>query len=131
LETSNRDLAGRSFAHETGWVWALVVNRAYYAAFYAVTAVLELDGRTAGKHSGIISLFDVEYVKSGRVDKAVSKKLHALFERRQEDDYAGIAHVSNENAQEAMQDAAEIMKAIHYLLLQALPDLPVPPKGTA
>jgi uncharacterized protein (UPF0332 family) len=43
-------------------------NRAYYASFYAVRALLALKGLDASKHSGVISLFNREYVKSGRLD---------------------------------------------------------------
>lgn len=35
-----------------------VVNRLYYACFYAVSALLLSEGYSASKHSGVISLFD-------------------------------------------------------------------------
>jgi len=101
-----------------------VVNRAYYAAFYAVSALLELDGKSSNKHSGLISLFDLEYVKPGRVGKPVSSKLHALFRMRNEDDYAKTEQVSETDAAEALQNATEIMAAIRPFLPRDLPDVP-------
>ena len=41
------------------------VNRAYYAMFYAVMALLAMRKLETSKHSGAISLFDKEFVKSG------------------------------------------------------------------
>jgi uncharacterized protein (UPF0332 family) len=41
------------------------VNRAYYAMFYAVLALLALRKQETSKHTGAISLFDREFVKPG------------------------------------------------------------------
>ena len=38
------------------------LNRAYYAMFYAVLALLATQKRETSKHSGAIALFDLEYV---------------------------------------------------------------------
>lgn len=63
------------------------VNRAYYAMFYAVLAVLATKGLGSSKHSGVISLFDRELVKPGILPKELSRSLHMAFERRQQADY--------------------------------------------
>lgn len=49
------------------------VNRAYYAMFYAVLALLVTKNNSISKHAGVISLFDREYVKTGIFDKSLSK----------------------------------------------------------
>lgn len=41
------------------------VNRFYYAAFTGVRALLATKGLDAAKHSGVISLFNKEFVKNG------------------------------------------------------------------
>ena len=38
------------------------INRSYYAAFYAVLALLCMHGLGTSKHSGAIALFDREFV---------------------------------------------------------------------
>ena len=38
------------------------VNRAYYAMFYAVLALLAKGKRETSKHSGVIALFDKDFV---------------------------------------------------------------------
>ena len=62
------------------------VNRAYYAMFYAVLALLATRGLGTSKHSGAIGLFDREFVKSGVFDKSLSRALHLAFDQRQTHD---------------------------------------------
>ena len=48
------------------------VNRSYYSIFHALRAILALDNFDSSKHSGIISYFDLNYVKTGVFDKQIS-----------------------------------------------------------
>jgi uncharacterized protein (UPF0332 family) len=68
--------------------WPACVNRLYYACFHAVSALLLVRGLSAAKHSGVRSLFNRTYVKSGLVPRDAAKIFNDLFERRQESDYA-------------------------------------------
>jgi hypothetical protein len=51
-----------------------IVNRAYYATFYSVLALLTKKGEASSKHSGVIALFDAHFVKSGIFPKDMSKE---------------------------------------------------------
>jgi len=53
-----------------------VINRAYYAMFYAVLALLQSIGKVAGKHTGAIGLFDTEFVLKGALSREMSRDLH-------------------------------------------------------
>ena len=44
-------------------------SRAYYAAFYAASALLLNDGIDTSKHSGVIALVHQHFVKSGKLSK--------------------------------------------------------------
>jgi len=48
-------------------------NRAYYAIFHAMRAVLALDGADFKKHSGVIAYFRQNYIKSGIFDSSLSE----------------------------------------------------------
>ena len=63
------------------------ISRAYYAMFYAVLALLANQPAKMSKHSGVISRFDRDYVKTGHFDKIFSKWLHDAFDLRQRADY--------------------------------------------
>ena len=58
------------------------LNRSYYAMFYAVLALLTTCKQETSKHSGAISLFDKEFVKTGMFKKEFSRWLHDAFDLR-------------------------------------------------
>ena len=60
-----------------------IVNRSYYAMFYAALALLQNISKAPSKHSGVISLFDTEFVMKGIFSKELSKHFHKAFELRQ------------------------------------------------
>ena len=93
------------------------VNRAYYAAFYAVLALLQALGKTPRKHRGVLALFDTECVRTGRLPKELSAALHQLFDARQEDDYRRLDPVLPEEATESIAVAEQFVQAIRDHLL--------------
>ncbi len=62
-------------------------NRSYYAIFYAMRAVLALDGFDSKKHSGIIAEFRKNYIKTGIFEDEMSDIISDLFEVRASSDY--------------------------------------------
>jgi uncharacterized protein (UPF0332 family) len=52
--------------------WNACVNRLYYACFYAVSALLIMDGLSSSKHAGVRSLFNKQYVKTGKIPKGLA-----------------------------------------------------------
>ncbi len=67
--------------------WNACVNRLYYACFYAVSALLVRHGLSSSKHTGVRSLFNKQYMKTGKIPKDLAQIYNDLFERRQEGDY--------------------------------------------
>lgn len=88
------------------------VNRAYYAMFYSVLALLALEGKGSSKHSGIISQFDRLYIKKGFFSKEISKWLHEAFDLRQRSDYQEMFLVTPERACRVLENAATFIKTI-------------------
>ena len=93
------------------------VNRAYYAAFYAVLALLQALGKTPRKHRRVLALFDTECVRTGRLPKELSAALHQLFDARQEDDYRRLDPVLPEEATEFIAVAEQFVQAIREHML--------------
>ena len=62
-------------------------NRSYYAIFHAARAVLALDGLDFKKHSGVISNFQMRYIKTGIFDKQLLNIIKSAFSLRTESDY--------------------------------------------
>lgn len=97
-----------------------VINRAYYSMFYALLALLikTISNVKTSKHSGIISIFDREFVKTERIDKKFSKMLHETFDARLEVDYKDFAEFSREDAAKFVDYAKEYISAIKQYISQ-------------
>ena len=59
-----------------------VINRAYYAMFYAVLALLVYEEFSSSKHSGVLSYFNRRFIKGGVFDKSLGLWLGRAFELR-------------------------------------------------
>jgi uncharacterized protein (UPF0332 family) len=70
------------------------VSRFYYAAFYAARALLATRQLDSSKHSGVISLFQRHFVKTGLFSKEKAQALPRSFEKRQKTDYGDFAVVA-------------------------------------
>ena len=93
------------------------VNRAYYAAFYAVLALLQTVGKTPRKHRGVLTLFNTEFVRTSLLPKTLSEELHRLFDARQEDDYRRLDPVLPEEATELIAVAERFVQAVRDYLI--------------
>ena len=92
------------------------VNRLYYACFYAVGALLYSRGLSAGKHSGVRSLFGRHFVKTGLVSKELAAFYNDLFESRQEGDYEDFFRVDPKLVTLWLDQAKRFVQAIVELL---------------
>ncbi len=95
-----------------------VVNRAYYAAFYAVLALLQTLGKAPRKHRGAIGLFNAEFIRTGILEKELSIALHQLFDERQEDDYRRFDPIPIEEANELLGVAERFVHSVGEHLRQ-------------
>ena len=67
--------------------WQMVVNRLYYACFYAVSAYFVQQGLKAFTHAGLKSAFNKELVQAGKVSLSEGRLFNQLFSYRQDADY--------------------------------------------
>jgi uncharacterized protein (UPF0332 family) len=91
-------------------------SRAYYAAFYAASALLLNEGIDTSKHSGVIALFHQHFVKSGKLSKEQGRNLNWLFELRSVGDYGVSLHVVLDDARRALNTAQDFFEAVKTLL---------------
>lgn len=95
------------------------LNRAYYAMFYALLALLATRRLGTSKHGSAISLFDREFVKRGIFPRELSRVLHLAFERRLTHDYGEMVVVTREMAAETVADARAFVAAVETHLRDA------------
>ena len=93
---------------------ASIINRAYYAMFYGVLALL-LKSKTpmmTSKHSGVIAFFDKEFIMTGKIEKKYSVMLHNAFAIRQDGDYKEMVKFTEEKAALQVNLAEDFLAAI-------------------
>ncbi len=95
---------------------ASIVNRAYYAIFYAALAMLATVGEETSKHSGVMALFDRHFIKTGVLPKEMGKFLHTAFDIRQTADYEDKAEISQEMSHQILEFAKEFVRSIEKKL---------------
>lgn len=91
-------------------------NRAYYAAFHAMRAMLILDEFDSKKHSGIIAKFREFYLKTDLFDKEFSESISSLFRVRTASDYDDFYVVSKNDAIAQYEKAKKISTLIENYL---------------
>jgi uncharacterized protein (UPF0332 family) len=98
-----------------------IVNRSYYAMFYAVLALLiRLNiSHKSSKHSGIIAIFDKEIVHTRMIGLSFSRMLHQAFEARQKLDYKEMVLLSHDETLQLAEKAHEFVNALKELIEKA------------
>lgn len=87
-------------------------SRAYYSAFYAVSASFALEGRAFRRHSAVEAAVHRELVKAGTWPKELGEGYSRLINLRNTGDYGGDMHVPPEEAESSVQTAAAILHAV-------------------
>ena len=74
-------------------------NRAYYAIFHAIKAVLALEQTDFKRHSSVIAYFNKEYISKGIFDKELGKRVSEASFYREKSDYVDFYIVTKEESQ--------------------------------
>lgn len=111
LEQASEALEEAQLMYDAGHLRA-TSNRAYYAMFYAVQALLAKAGFSASKPSGAIPVFNREFVKTGVFSRDLLRWLHNLFELRQDADYGDMFEASAKQADQALGQARTFVSQV-------------------
>jgi uncharacterized protein (UPF0332 family)/predicted nucleotidyltransferase len=95
--------------------YSFTINRAYYAAFYAVSAVLLKQGRHFVKHAGVRAAMHRDLVHEGLLTLEHGKAYDALFELRLVADYT-VAGVDADQATRSLGQVEAIVAEMRRLL---------------
>jgi uncharacterized protein (UPF0332 family) len=115
LETLEEASALRQHA-----LWRGVINRSYYAMFYAVLALGVSKQVVLTKHSQVVAFFDKEFVKTKIFPRDLSRCLHLAFDQRQVNDYGDIWEVSQEEAEGVYSEAGLFVESVDRYLKKIL-----------
>ena len=90
-------------------------SRAYYAAFFAVSALFAREGRTFRKHRAVEATVHRDLVRPGKWKPELGKAYTRLVRLREIGDYGGGRHVEHDEAMEAVEDAQRLIEAIRNM----------------
>ena len=91
-------------------------NRAYYAIFHAVSAVLAMERVAFKKHKDTLAYFNKNYVATGHFDKSLGRMLANLQQTRETSDYDDFFIASKEEAEIQCESAGNIIEAVKQYL---------------
>jgi len=115
LEQADEALAAARLNLTTG-LQRSAVNRAYYAMFYGVLALLATRQSETSRHSGAISQFDQLYVKPALLPRDFSRWLHDAFLNCQAADYGSELNLSREDIDALVAHARDFLAGVRQFL---------------
>ena len=104
LEGARNALQGAQYNLDGGFD-GIAVNRAYYAFFYAATALLLTLDITRSRHAGVLAAFREYFVKAEAFPIEDSRAYGSAFELRNIADYEMLGQVDSVQARAAVESA--------------------------
>lgn len=86
------------------------VSRAYYAVFHASQGLLLSEGQKADTHKGVVTLFGLLFIKTGKLSKEIGKCLTNLKDDRESGDYELFSYLDEETAKTGLEEADKFLK---------------------
>ena len=102
-------------------MWTTGANRLYYAAYYAVSALLIANGIVAKTHEGIIRMFNQHFVMTGKVDREMGRQYNILFTMRLTGDYGDCFDLQEKDIAPMVEPAQKLVSTVSALAEGALP----------
>jgi uncharacterized protein len=116
-----RELAGSAHRELEAGAYSFAINRAYYALFYAVSALLFEEGCRFTKHSGVRTVFNKEIIKSSRLPRKDGELYNQLFRDRQEGDYIEFTKFDAPYVQEKIVACEDFLTHLRSLIKSLSP----------
>ena len=91
-------------------------NRTYYAVFYAIRAVLALEGTDFKRHKDVLAYFNKEYVATGVFPRMIGRNIGILKQIREDSDYDDFYIASKEEAYKQIETANLVLDKVKEYL---------------
>lgn len=87
-------------------------NRAYYAIFYAIRAVLAIEEIDFKRHKDVLAYFNKEYVNKEKFPKMIGRKISQAQRIREDSDYDDDYEPSLEKTEQQINTAQELIDLV-------------------
>ena len=91
-------------------------NRAYYAIFHAIKAILSLEQTDFKKHSSVLAYFNKEYINKNIFSKEIGKRISRASFYREKSDYVDFYVVTKEESEEQIKTAETLIKEVEKFI---------------
>lgn len=91
-------------------------NRAYYAIFHAIKAILALEQKDFKKHSSVIAYFNKEYISKEIFPRELGKDITNIRLYREKSDYLDFYIITKEDCKMQIDKAKKVVKAVESYL---------------
>lgn len=98
--------------------WNSAINRLYYAAYYAVIALLLSVDLKPTTHNGAKSNFSEHFVKTGKINKELGKIFSQLFTWRQKGDYDDLFGFQKEKVLPYFEPVKKLIEEAEKLIVE-------------
>jgi len=93
-----------------------VMNRLYYAMFYAVLALIVFERFISSKHTGVLSFFNKQFIKENVFPTEMGRWINKAFELRQTGDYREYVELTREQVEPYIEFAKSFVKKVEEFL---------------
>lgn len=121
LQQAEESLAEAKCLQAGGMSSRSVINRAYYAMFYSVLALLVYEPYSSSKHSGVLGYFNQRFIRTGEIEERLGRALNRAFELRQRSDYRELADATKEQVDPLVEEARGFVDTVAKLLSRSNP----------
>lgn len=119
LEKAARTMEEAKF-NLSGKFWGLIANRLYYAAYYAVSALLIANGHTAKTHESIVRIFGLQFIRTGILPKEFGHLYNKLFAQRLTGDYNDHYNLEESDVLPYVEPTGRLISAVSKLATESL-----------
>ena len=116
LQQADESLDEAKFLFEGNKSPRSIINRTYYAMFYAILSLLVFEPFSSSKHSGVISYFNRHFIKRGIFSLELGRTVNRAFDLRQRGDYREQANLTADQVEPFLDWARMLIDAIKKYL---------------
>ena len=112
LDKAKETLETAKMIFKEGKDFSSANNRAYYAIFYAIRAVLAIKEIDFKRHKDVLAYFNKEYVNKQIFPKIIGRKISQAQRIREDSDYDDEYEPSFEKTEQQIKTAEELIKLV-------------------
>ncbi|MCL1816170.1 MAG: HEPN domain-containing protein [Clostridiales bacterium] len=111
IESAKEDLITATENFRSGHYRA-ANNRAYYATFHAIRAVLALDSVDFKTHSRVIGYFNKNYINTDLIDRSLGEVIFRVSKARTGSDYEDYYEAKQEDTENSIEGVKKILAEV-------------------